>query len=166
MITAQNSILGCAAITTALIAGLFYAYSCSVTPGLARLPDATYLAAMQSINRAILNPVFFAGFMGAALLLPLSTYTHYAQPVSGRFWLLLAATLVYLIGVMGVTMAGNVPLNEALDAVDLQSASTTDRAAQRAAFEAPWNRFHAMRTWASILSLVLVICALLSKADD
>jgi uncharacterized membrane protein len=166
MITAQNSILGCAAITTALVAGLLYAYSCSVTPGLERLPNATYLAAMQSINRAILNPVFFAGFMGAALLLPLSTYSHYAQPVSQRFWLLLGASAVYLIGVMGVTLAGNVPLNEALDAVDLRSASTADMAAHRAAFEIPWNRFHAVRTGASILALVLVITALLSRADD
>lgn len=142
------------------MAGLFYAYACSVNPGLNRLSDSAYVAAMQSINRAILNPVFFAGFLGTALLLLISTYMHYEQPTSMRFWCLLAATAVYLIGVLGVTMVGNVPLNETLDAFDLQSASVREIAAQRAGFEVPWNRLNMVRTIASSLALVLVVIGL------
>src|SRR5688572_10813811 len=97
--------------TTGLIAGLFYAYSCSINPGLGRLPDEAYLTAMQSINKAILNPVFFISFMGTLILLPLCTYLHYRQPVSPKFILLLIATALYLVGVFGVTIFGNVPLN-------------------------------------------------------
>src|SRR5438105_15298485 len=93
--TTVNIILLATATTTALIAGLFYAYSCSVNPGLGRLPDNEYLAAMQSINRAILNPVFFMSFMGTLLLLPLSTYLHYRQPNRSLFYLLLMATILY-----------------------------------------------------------------------
>jgi len=59
MITIQNITLVITTTTTSLIAGLFYAYSCSVNPGLRRLADKEYLTAMQSINKAILNPVFF-----------------------------------------------------------------------------------------------------------
>ncbi|MET3535054.1 anthrone oxygenase family protein [Chryseobacterium limigenitum] len=62
------------AVLTALIAGLFYAYSCSVVLGLGKLSDTEYLKAMQSINREILNPVFFVSFMGTAVLLPISTF--------------------------------------------------------------------------------------------
>src|SRR4051812_25032073 len=115
-------ILGLTATTTALMSGLFYAFSWAVMPGLKRLPDAGYVAAMQSINRAIQNPVFFAAFLGTALLLPLSTYLAYShpKPVSLRFWLLLVASAVYIIGVIGVTIGGNVPLNETLDAFDVQ----------------------------------------------
>ena len=102
------------ATATALIAGLFYAWSCSVVPGLARLNDAEYLASFQAMNRAILNPVFFASFMGTLVLLPLCTYLHYT-PGSVRFMLLLAASILYAVGVFGVTMAGNVPLNDMLD---------------------------------------------------
>jgi uncharacterized membrane protein len=47
-----------AVILTGLIAGLFFAYACSVNLGLTRLADAEYLKAMQSINGAILNPWF------------------------------------------------------------------------------------------------------------
>ncbi|GAB2560531.1 anthrone oxygenase family protein [Spirosoma areae] len=162
----QNIILTSAATTTALMAGLFYAYSCSVNPGLHRLPDAAYLAAMQSINRAILNPVFFIGFLGTALLLPLSVWVHYGQPVSVRFWLLLGATVVYVGGVLGVTMLGNVPLNEALDAFDLQTASVAGITTQRTAFEVPWNKLNTVRTVASVVALILVIAACLSPKAD
>ena len=70
------------ATTTGLIAGLFYSYSCSVNPGLAKLPDEGYVAAMQSINREILNPVFFATFIGTLLLLPISTWMHFGSGTS------------------------------------------------------------------------------------
>lgn len=80
-----------------------------------------------------------------------------------RFWCLLAATALYIIGVLGVTMVGNVPLNETLDAFDLQSASVREIAAQRAAFEVPWNRLNMVRTIASMLALVFVVIGLSCK---
>lgn len=164
MFTLPQLILGAAAVCTALIAGLFYAYSCSVNPGLERLPDAQYLAAMQSINRAILNPVFFASFMGALVLLPISTWQHYGQPVSLRFWLLLVATILYGIAVFGVTALGNVPLNEALDTVTLSAATDSELVTVRTAFEQPWNRLHAIRTVAAVATLMLVVLACLQPA--
>lgn len=166
MPTLPTIILVSAAITTALMAGLFFAYSCSVNPGLHRLSDTAYLAAMQSINRAILNPVFFIIFLGAPILLPFSTWLQYYQPLSLRFWLLLSATIIYLVGVLGVTALGNIPLNEALDAFFIQTASAEEIAAQRTAFETPWNYWHLVRTIASIGTLVLVIVACLSAKTE
>ncbi|MEZ0610062.1 DUF1772 domain-containing protein [Fibrella sp. WM1] len=164
MLTLPNLVLSATAVCTALIAGLFYAYSCSVNPGLGRLTDAQYLAAMQSINRAILNPVFFVSFMGTLMLLPVSTWLHYTQPLSNRFWLLLAATVLYATAVFGVTVMGNVPLNEALDTVNLPAASESELATARATFEQPWNRLHAVRTVAAVIALVLVVLACFQPA--
>src|SRR5688572_30507090 len=95
-----NIILFLATMAAVLAAGLFYAYAVSVNPGLGRLSDAVYLESMQSINRAILNPLFFLSFMGAVLLLPASTWLQYSRN-NVRFWWLLAATVVYVIGVFG-----------------------------------------------------------------
>lgn len=162
--TTINLFLLSAALASGLIAGLFYSYSCSVNPGLGALSDANYLAAMQSINRAILNPVFFLSFMGTLLLLPLSTYQHFGMGT--RFYLLLAATLVYVIGTFGVTIAGNVPLNDALDKMNLTGASANELAAHRLKFEVPWNRLHTIRTYASVLSFVLVLLACLTTPDN
>lgn len=161
--TTINLFLLVTALASGLIAGLFYSYSCSVNPGLGALPDASYLASMQSINRVILNPIFFFSFMGTALLLPLSTYQHFGT--GNRFYLLLGACLVYLIGTFGVTVVGNVPLNEALDKMNLTGASAQELAAYRLRFEAPWNRLHAIRTYASVLSFVLVLLACLTSID-
>jgi uncharacterized membrane protein len=164
--TFPNILLVITVTTTALITGLFYAWSCAVNLGLGRLSDAAYLEAMQSINRAILNPVFFLSFLGTVVLLPLSAYLHYGHPVSVRFWYLLAAALVYIIGGFGVTVAGNVPLNEALDAFNLQAATQEAIAVQRAKFEGSWNNLHTVRTIACVLALVLVIIACLSPDQE
>jgi hypothetical protein len=48
-----------AALGSALIGGLFFAFSAFVMRALGRLPPAGGIAAMQSINVAVLNPVFF-----------------------------------------------------------------------------------------------------------
>lgn len=157
--TFANIILLATATTTALIAGVMYTYSCAIIAGLGKLPDAGYLAAMQSINREILNPLFFMSFMGAMLLLPVCTWVHYSKPASLRFYLLLAATLVYAFGAFGVTVMGNVPLNEALDRFNIHSASAEEIARQRVQFEIPWNRLHSIRTTANVIALILVLLA-------
>lgn len=163
MSTTSHTVLLLAALTTALSAGLFYSWSCSVTPGLARLSDAQYLAAMQSMNRAILNPVFFSCFFGALLLLPLSAYIEYRQHTVWAFRFLLGASLVYGIGVFGVTMFGNVPMNERLDAFDLSAATADAMNAHRTSFEARWNRLNNIRSIMGALAMVLVILACLFR---
>ncbi len=159
----SNLLLLASATVTALIAGLFYAYSCSVNRGLSKLTDADYLAAMQSINREILNPLFFLSFMGTLVLLPLSTILHYKETEPGRFILLLVATLVYAIGAFAVTIFGNVPLNNELDRARLSSMSPVELNHLRMIFEKPWNRLHTVRTLAAVLALVLVLAACLVK---
>ncbi len=160
-----NVLLLVTATLTGLSAGLLYAYACSVNLGLGRLPDREYLAAMQSINKEILNPVFFMGFFGALILLPASSFLAYGQPVTSRFIFLIVSTLIYATGAFGVTAFGNVPLNNMLAKIDLRLVSSAEISKIRIAFEGPWNRLHNIRTVASIISLVCVILACLSRVD-
>ncbi|MEQ1585388.1 MAG: anthrone oxygenase family protein [Cyclobacteriaceae bacterium] len=149
--------------TTALMAGLFFSWSCSVSPGLARLSDKEYITAMQSINRAIQNPWFLSCFIGTAMLLPLSTYLHYGEQISVGFWLLFVASIFYLLGVMGVTIFGNVPLNEALDSFNVHYATVHEISKRRVGFELPWNRLNTIRTATSLVSFIFVILACMKK---
>ena len=162
MIKMTSLVLLWTVITMGLIAGLFYSYVCSVNIGLGLLPDKEYLAAMQSINEAIQNPLFFLSFMGAVILLPVGCFLHYQQP---RFTLLLWATIVYLIGAFAVTIFGNVPLNETLAQFNLKSATMAEIVNQRVKFEGAWNKLHVIRTLASIASFVLVILACMKDND-
>lgn len=152
------------ATVTALIAGLFYAYSCSVVLGLGKLSDSEYLKSMQSINREILNPVFFLSFMGTAFLLPISTFLYRGQNLV--FILLLMATLAYLIGVFGVTMFGNVPLNDQLDKFDIVNSSAEAIKEMRNNFERKWNFLNNIRTVFSVITIVLTVCACIWNKTD
>jgi uncharacterized membrane protein len=146
-----------------LVAGLFYSYSCSVNPGLKMLKDSGYLKAMQSINIAIQNPVFFITFVGLVILLPITAYKLYQQPGDG-FILFMIATVVYVIGVFGLTMFCNVPLNNRLAAFSIDTASETDLAAMRHIFEKPWNSYHTIRTISAIASFaLLIVCTFKQK---
>jgi uncharacterized membrane protein len=157
--TLSNLTLLLTTICVGLMAGVFYAYSCSVMPGLSRLPDREFLAAMQSINRAIQNPVFFISFFGALVLLPVCSFMKFGHPLllSSRF--IIAATLVYLIGAFGVTVFGNIPLNNSLDKFDYANASGEALNLQRAAFEAKWNSLNLVRALSSVISFILVVIA-------
>ena len=96
-------------------------------------------------------------FMGTLVLLPLSAWLNYDQSLSGRFLLLSTASVVYIIGVFGVTMLRNVPLNDMLAAFDLKAAAASDIARLRFSFEQPWLMWHNVRTVASVVCLLLAV---------
>jgi len=150
-----------AVLLTGLAAGLFYSYACSVTGGLGKLSDREYVMAFQSINRAILNPWFFASFMGSLIALPLATWPSYHADVNFSFWLLLSATVIYVVGLFGVTMVGNVPLNNMVDRFNINTASPQELFSLREKFEASWNKLNLIRTIAAVLSFLLTILSLL-----
>ncbi len=50
------------------MAGLFFVFSVCIMQALRRLPAEQGVAAMNAINVVIQNPLFFAAFMGTALL--------------------------------------------------------------------------------------------------
>lgn len=141
-------------VLTTLLAGTFFGYAISVNGALHVLRDEEYVRAMQSINKVIQNPLFFLSFMGPVILLPVSTFLTYGNPT--QFWLLLLASIIYIVGTFGVTIAGNVPLNEQLAKSDPANAREA-----RMRFEHPWNRLHSMRTIAGIIVTILIFIACL-----
>ena len=90
--------LGCG-----LIAGLFFAFSVAVMQALARLPAAGGMAAMQSINSAMLNSLFLAVFLATAagcVLVMITALARWHAP--GSVYVFLGGTL-YLVGSLVVT---------------------------------------------------------------
>jgi uncharacterized membrane protein len=109
-------IVGCG-----LMAGLFFAFSTSIMPGLARLPKPAAALAMQQANRTILNPLFLLVFLGTALVCLLVAAAALVTGYGGAVWLV-AGALLYVIGGFGVTLVVNVPMNNRLDVSDPDSA--------------------------------------------
>lgn len=166
MISLQNIFNFLSLFLSGLIAGLLFSYSCSVNPGLKSLGDNEYIKAMQSINLAIKNPYFLISFMGLLLVFPVSTYLMYRQQTDTSFYLMLAAMIIYFIGVFGITMFCNVPLNEQLAKFLISSALANDISTMRQTFEKPWNSYHTIRTIASIISFGLTILSIIKQKDN
>ena len=77
------------------------------------------------MNRVILNPTFFIVFFGPFFLSLINIYV-FRNASTSIIWLLVIAGVIYFLGVVLVTIFGNVPLNELLDKTDLASASIED----------------------------------------
>ena len=143
-----------AILLTGLSAGLFYAWEVSVIPGTKRVADASYIETMQHINRAIINPAFMLIFFGSLLVQALAVYQYKG---SEAFWFLLGGLAIYAIGTIGITSFGNVPLNNSLELLDLNSLSLEQLGKERKAYEGPWNRFHTIRTICSVLAFMSLL---------
>jgi uncharacterized membrane protein len=140
------SVLCCGAM-----AGFFLAFSNTVMAALARIQQPQGIAAMQSVNIVVLNPLFFTFFFGTAVVcLALIAFSilRWQQP-DGVY--LLVGGLLYLIGTILVTIMFNVPLNETLARVEPESA---DAAALWTRYLSNWTMWNHVRTAAALLATV------------
>jgi uncharacterized membrane protein len=148
-------LLGAAAVTTGLNAGVYFGWATGVMPGLANVSDRTFVETLNEINDVIVNPAFMSVLLGAPVLTGIAAFT---EKGTLRPWLL--AALGANVATFLVTMAANVPLNETLAAVDL---ATDDLRRAREDFETPWVVWNIVRTAASTAATALIVRALLSS---
>ena len=146
------SALGCG-----LIGGVFFAFSTFVMKALASLPHTQGIAAMKSINFAVLNPLFLGTFLGTAVgcvILAVSSLVMWQRP--GAAWAL-AGSILYLLGTFLVTAICNVPRNEALAILDPASAES---ARVWAEYVRTWTVWNHVRTIAALRASLLLMLAL------
>ena len=144
--------LGCG-----LVAGAFFAFSSFVMPALNRLPAGRAVAAMQSINRLAVTPLFMAAVFGTALAcLAVAAWAGFGWHAPAARWVL-AGCIVYVIGAIVVTIAANVPLNNALDTVDPQGPGA---AGDWARYARAWTGWNHVRCAASTVATGLLTAGL------
>ncbi len=142
--TSRDAVLVAATVAVGLMAGLFFAFSVAVMPGLAKTADRTLVEAMQRINVAIRNGWFLLAFGGSLLLLGAAVALCLGEDGRGPLPWVIAATALYL-AVLAVTFGVSIPLNESLDAAG-DPARRADIADVRERFEAAWVRWNLVRT--------------------
>ncbi|NND70508.1 MAG: DUF1772 domain-containing protein [Rhodothermales bacterium] len=146
-----------------LVAGFLFAFAVVAMPGISRLGDREFLKAFQEIDGIIQrnNPLFYLMWVGSIILLITSAAFGIGLLGGGtELWLLLTATLIYIAGVQLPTMIVNVPLNNGLQAYDIDALDASELSAARTNFEPRWNRWNIIRTLVSILVSILLLVLL------
>lgn len=138
----ETIILALAILLTGLMAGIFFTWSNAVKPGIGKLSDIEYLRALQSMNRVILNNAFKIIFLGAIIAVALVPVFYFNLYPKNIFWLFVFTLVIYWIGVFGVTVSGNIPLNEILDKTNLESITSEEIKTLRKSIEVKWNNFN------------------------
>lgn len=143
------------AVTVGLMSGLYWAFTIAVMPGLRDNNDRTFIAVMQAINQRIQNIWFLPVFVGS-LLLPIGAAIALlaSDHDDAKRWGIASAILAAIP--FALTVGGNVPLNNALDAAG-EFASIENPGEVRRAFEGPWTRLNLWRTITSTAALAALI---------
>jgi len=147
-----------ALIGSALIGGIFFAFSCFIMKALARLPSREGIAAMQSINVVVLNPLFFVLFIGTAIIslfVSILSIIGWEMPASPYY---LTAAVIYLVGTFLVTGMGNVPLNNQLASITVNDSVANDLWQH---YLVKWTRLNTIRTASATVAALIIVIGLL-----
>ncbi len=145
------------AVGAATAAGAFLTFSTFTIGGLKRLPPSQGAAAMQSINRQALTPVFMLVLFGtgvACLLLGVDSVRNLDEVFAKHR---LIASAIYLVGVVALTIGYHVPRNDLLAAVDPNS---NEGIAYWATYLNEWVRMNHVRTVAPLVTSVILAITL------
>lgn len=154
------ALLWFATVSVGIMAGIYFAFSVFVMQSLDALDRPAGMMAMQSINRIIQKSLFLPLFFLSSLACLLIAVMGVMQWGGPGVWQMITGGMLYVIGMLIVTIVGNVPLNNALEAtaVDGPEAETMWRHYMRRWL--PWNH---VRTVSCTASLILLIGALVER---
>lgn len=148
------SALGCG-----VMAGVYFAFSTFIMTSLGRLDQAAGIAAMNAINvdivRSLFMPLFLGTTMAGAALVVMGAL-RLSEPGAVS---MIAAGSLYVLGMFVVTMVFNVPMNDALAAVQ---PSAPEAGAVWTSYLKDWVFWNHVRTIASVVASALFIAALAS----
>ncbi len=137
------------------IFGFFYAWVCSTMWGLDAADPRVAIEAMQEMNGSVRNAVFAPAFFATPFvgLVTAAAWRRAGDRRAARWFA--AASAVYFVGGLLLTMAINVPMNEDL----AETVIPTDRATAEAVwndYSGDWQIWNIARTVCSGVALVLV----------
>ena len=149
-----------AAIASALVGGVFYAFSSFVMAALQRLEPKDGMTAMQAINITAVQPGLMVPFFGTTLAhiaVAITAISNWENSVS--VWLLVGS-LGYVVGTFALTAVYHVPRNNALadTAIDNPNAP---HVWQRYLVE--WTRGNHLRAAASMVAATALMIAIVNR---
>ncbi len=153
-----------AVLTCSLVTGFIFTYAVVVMPGFSKLDDKEFLRAFQVTDGVIQNnqPLFMLTWVGSIIsVLSVIAISLLSLGLS-EAWKLIVVGLIYLLGVQGVTISIHLPLNNRIQAIDINNMNNQSLNEERTKFEMRWNYFNKIRTFIAFftsLSFLLILIA-------
>jgi len=136
------------------IFGFFYAWVCSTMWGLDAADPRVAIQTMQAMNASVRNIVFAPAFFGATIVLIATAALAFRSGQRRAAMAFAAAAVIYFSGGLMLTMAVNVPMNEALEEITVPE--NTERAKEIwSTYSSKRQVFNQIRTVASMATLIL-----------
>jgi uncharacterized membrane protein len=142
-----------ALVGSGLVAGVFFIFSVCIMRVLGGLPAAQGIAAMQGINVVIINPWFMTAFLGTAAVCAYVAIAALVRFDGAASVLLIAGSCAYVIGTFGLTMLFNVPRNDALAALQPETAEAARYWSQ---YLLEWTSWNHVRTIGATVATALL----------
>jgi uncharacterized membrane protein len=155
-----TGLLWFSAIGCGLLAGLYFAFSAFIMTALGRIAQASGIMAMNAINVVIVQSLFMPLFIGttlSSLALAIAAILRWGAPGTSA---MLVGGVLYVVGMFLCTAVINVPMNDALAAVDPAS---KEAASVWARYLSDWTLWNHVRTIASTLACALFIWAIAAR---
>lgn len=151
-----------AAALCALVAGLLFTFAVVAMPGLQNLSDREFIRAFQVMDRVIQDrqPLFVVVWVGSVVAVLAALVMGFQQPDGFTRGLLIAAAALYLFGVQLPTARVHLPLNNEIQAVEVDAIGEAERKQARERFEARWNRSNQIRTAVAVVTMLLLLLVL------
>ena len=131
-----------------LVAGFLLSYAIVVMPGIKSLDDKSFIKTFKVTDRIIQNnnPVFILMWLGSILSILTCMVTSFSYLNSTYLYIINMTGLVYLIGVQFLTIFINIPLNNELQRINVDTLSWDETKLLRDKFENRWNKSNRIRT--------------------
>jgi uncharacterized membrane protein len=157
MTAMRESVLVLSVVTVGLMAGLYSAFAYAVMPALRRVDDKSFVATIQRINVAIVNPLFLLIFFGGLGFTVIAAVLYRDERM---LWWIVAGAVLYGVTLV-ITVAFNIPLNNQIAAAG-DPDRVSDLRAVREAFEDPWVRWNLIRAVAGTAALAVLVAGLVT----
>ncbi len=147
----------------ALVAGFLVAFTIIVMPGIQTLDDRGFLKSFKVMDSIIQNnhPGFMLMWAGSVLAILASAWFAYTTLQGTERLLVFGAVALYLLGAQLPTATINIPLNNQLQAHDLDAMDASALQEAREVFEARWIRWNSIRTVVTIVVTLMLIVVLM-----
>ena len=146
----------------ALATGFILTYAIVVMPGLSKLDDKEFIKAFQVTDGIIQNnqPIFILIWVGSIISVLRTIIVSILSLGILEAWLIILTSLIYLLGVQGITISIHLPLNKHIQNIDIDINDSQTLSGERKNFETKWNFFNNIRTGIALFVILIFLLIL------